>query len=156
MNKLLSQLKNMPAGELSAVIILAAAVITAAVYYFIYKNNIKKFIKYLEEALENDSFSEEIYSESFLKRHSKIVEKMADKLGDNKIISLTGLDKIWLSRLKTYPSERTERKILKYIPEKGSFTCFLTALRKGALASAFSEYINSDPGIHKPSPLRLR
>ncbi len=145
MNKLLSQLKNMPAGELSAVIILAAAVITAAVYYFIYKNNIKKFIKYLEEALENDSFSEEIYSESFLKRYSGIVEKMADKLGDNKIISLTGLDNIWLSRLKTYPSEKNERKILKYIPEKGSFICFLTALRKGALVSAFSEYINSDP-----------
>ena len=153
MGRLLSQLKNMPAWELSGIILLTAAIIGAAAYFFIFRKNARKFIKYLEEALENDSYSNEIYSQSFLKRHSGIVENMADKLEDNKIIRLTGLDKMWLKQIKTYPSEKNEKRILKYIPEQGLFSCFLIALKKEALTKAFSEYINSDQGNISKLPL---
>ena len=92
--------------------VLAAALAAAVIFYFLYRKNIKRFTKYLEEAVENNNFSSELYPDSYLKRHSAIVESIADKNEDNGIIYLTCLDKLWINQLKTYPSEKMLKKVL--------------------------------------------
>ena len=153
MDQLINMINNIPPAQAAALIAAALIIAGAAAYFFIKKRSIKKFTKYLEEALENSSFSYGIYTDSYVKRNSKIIESIADKSGDSSIIYLTGIDRQWLNQLKTYPSEKILLKVLKYIPQQALFTAFLLALRKEALKAPFMEYINSDPGNLKKLPV---
>ena len=153
MENVINLIKSIPQGQPTAAVIGAVIIAAAAAYFFIYRKNIKNFMKYLEEAAVDKDFSSGLYNESFLKRHSSIVESMADRTEDNSIILLTGLDRLWINQLKTYPSEKYLKKVLKYIPEQGLFTSFLLALRKDALKKSFIEYLDSDPGNLSRLPL---
>ncbi|MCF6335786.1 MAG: HEAT repeat domain-containing protein, partial [Spirochaetales bacterium] len=134
-------------GGSAAVIIIAALIFT-----LIYRKKRKQFIKYLSEALENNSFSSDIYSEDYVKRHSKIVENFADNT-DNKIIELTNLDQHWLRQLKKNPKEKDIKRILKYIPSRGLFSCFLAGLEKKSLTKNVLQFIGEEPGSLRKLPL---
>ena len=153
MEQIISTIKSIPPANLAAGITAAAAVAAAVIFYFLYRKNIKKFTKYLEEAVENNIFSSELYTDSYLKRHSAVVESIADKNESSGIIYLTRLDKIWINQLKTYPSEKMLKKVLKYIPQQSLFTCFVLALKKDALRKSFLEYLKEDSGNLKNLPL---
>ena len=124
MEQIISTIKSIPPANLAAGITAAAAVAAAVIFYFLYRKNIKKFTKYLEEAVENNIFSSELYTDSYLKRHSAVVESIADKNESSGIIYLTRLDKIWINQLKTYPSEKMLKKSIKIYTAAESFHLF--------------------------------
>lgn len=127
-------------------------VIVILISILVYRKKIKIFIKYLKESLENDSFSKDIYSPAFIQRHSKKIENFADK-ADNKIITLSCLNEIWLQKLNKNPKEHNVKRILKYIPEQGLFLCFLAALRKPKMTQLLLDYLGEEAGSLRQLPL---
>ncbi len=152
MDIVLNYINSLPlwivAGGGGAVIILIAVLITI----LIYRKKKIQFIKYMAEALENNNFSTEIYSEDYIRRHSKTIENFADS-GDYRIIGLTNLDKHWLQQLNKKPKEKDIKRILKYIPDKGLFSCFLAGLEKNSLIKIVLQFIGDEPGSLRKLPL---
>lgn len=152
MEKVITLLNKIPFWFLFSAALLLAVLITAFILYVFYRRKVRKFTAYLEEALENNNFSNEIYPSSFVKRHSKEIGNFAVKNG-NRIIYLTGLDRMWLRDLYDKPTVKRVEKILKFIPETGLFSCFLSALKKPALGAPLLEYIGDEPGSLRKLPL---
>ncbi|MCK5673746.1 MAG: HEAT repeat domain-containing protein, partial [Spirochaetales bacterium] len=152
MDKLLSTVYELPLWILIGTGILAIALITVILIFIILRKKTKTFIKYLEEAMGNDNFSKDLYSPDFIKRHSKKIESFADRKSF-KIISLSGLNGIWIQQLNENPKEQNIKRILKYIPEQGLFSCFLAALKKPHLTKLLLNYLGEEPGSLRQLPL---
>ena len=152
MDKLLNWVFEFPLWVIAAsgatIVILIAILIT----FILFRKKTGIFIKYLEEALENNSFSNDIYSSVFIKRHSKIIENFANRT-NNKIITLSGLNEEWINSLKKNPKEKTAQKILKFIPDQGLFSCFLGSLKKPNLSKLLLDYLGDEPGSIRQLPL---
>lgn len=127
-------------------------VIAALIFSMIYRKKIKNFIKYLKEALENDNFSNELYSPAFIKRHSQRVVNLANRT-DSRIIRLSGLDTEWLQQLKEKPKDKNVKRILKFVPAQGLFSCFLAAQKKPSITKLLLEYLGTEPGSLRQLPL---
>jgi HEAT repeat protein len=152
MDRFISLVNDIPLHVLIGAGVLIIAVIAALIISVIYRKKINKFIKYLDEALGNDSFSNEIYSPAFVKRHSKRVESFADRTS-SRIIPLSGLDIQWLQHLQEKPTEKNVKRILKYIPAQGLFSCFLAAQKKTSITRLLLEYLGEEPGSLRQLPL---
>lgn len=152
MDRIISLVNDIPLPVLIGTGVLIIAVIIALIISAIYRKKIKNFLKYLEEALENDSFSNEIYSPAFVKGHSKKVESFADRTS-SRIIQLSGLDIQWLHQLQEKPTEKNAKRILKYIPAQGLFSCFLAAQKKTSITRLLLEYMGEEPGSLRQLPL---
>ncbi len=152
MDKLINTVFNLPLWIILGSGFSIIAVIAILIFILVYRKKIKKFIKYLKESLENDSFSKDIYSPAIIQRHSKNIENFADKT-DNKIITLSGLNKIWIQKLIENPKEYNVKRILKYIPEQGLFSCFLAALKKPKLTKLLLDYLGEEAGSLRQLPL---
>ncbi len=152
MDNLLNSVYKLPLWLLIGAGIAIITVIAVIIIILIGRKKIRIFKKYLEESLENDSFSNEIYSTNFIAKYSTVIEKFADRSG-NKIISLTGLNRIWIQKLNDKPKEQYFKKILKYIPDQGLFSCFLAALKKPKLTKLLLEYLGNEPGSLRQLPL---
>jgi len=152
MNNLLNIVNELPLWILAGTGILVITIIVVIIVFILYRKKIKTFIKYLEESLENNSFSNEFYSQTFIKKHSKIIEKFANQTNKN-IITLSNLNNVWLQKLKAKPNEKYIRKILKYIPEQGLFYCFLAALKKPQFTKYLLEFLGDEPGSLRQLPL---
>jgi HEAT repeat protein len=135
-------------GSGATILIIVGILIIA----IISKRKNKNFIKYLSESLENDSFSTEVYSGSYIKKHSKKIETFADN-SNKKIIILSGLHKEWLKDLEEKPKEKNIKRILKYIPDEGLFLCFLAALKKTKLTKLLIDFLGEEPGSLRQLPL---
>lgn len=129
-----------------------AAIIAVLIISIIYRKRNNIFSKYLEEVIENDNFSNDFYSPAFIKRHSGKVAAFADRT-NSRIIKLTGLDAQWLEQLKEKPREKNVKKILKYIPEQGLFSCFIASLKRPAITKIILEYLGTEPGSLRQLPL---
>ncbi len=152
MEKFITLINEIPLRILIAGGLFAAAVIAVLIISIIYRKKIKNFIKYLEEAVENDNFSKELYSPAFIRKHSKEVENLADRT-DSRIIKLTSLDTQWLQQLQEKPKDKNVKRILKHIPGQGLFSCFLAAQKKPSITKLLLEYIGTEPGSLRQLPL---
>jgi HEAT repeat protein len=152
MDKIINLISELPFWILIGAGIIILALIAVLIIYRIYRRKIIGFKKYLKEALENDDFSNDIYSRIFVKRHSKKIETFADQTS-NSIITLSGLNQEWLQTLKEKPKEKNVKRILKYIPEQGLFSCFLAALIKPKLTELLLNYLGEEPGSIRKLPL---
>lgn len=149
MEKLVSAVQDLPLWILTGAGVVIIAVI---IFSFIYRIKIRIFKKYLEESLENDSFSTDIYSLDYVRRHSSIIEKFAEQ-PRKKIITLSGLNTTWIQILNKKPKEKNFKRILKYIPDQGLFSCFLAALKKTDLTKFLLEYLGEEVGSLRQLPL---
>ena len=127
-------------------------IIVGLIALYSYKRKIKNFTKYLEESLVNNYFSENIYSKNYIEKHSRILETLADSKG-NAIILNSGLNTQWLRQLKEKPREKNIKRILKYIPEEGLFSCFLSSLGKPKLTSLLIDFLGDEAGSLRQLPL---
>ncbi|MCK5199333.1 MAG: hypothetical protein KAR21_13330, partial [Spirochaetales bacterium] len=152
MDRFISLVKDIPLLILIGAGVLIIAVIAALIISIMYRKKIKNFVKYLEEALGNDNFSNELYSPAFVKRHSQKVENFANRT-NSRIIRLTGLDTEWLQQLQEKPKEKNVKRILKYIPEQGLFSCFLAAQKKTSITKLILAYMGTEPGSLRQLPL---
>ncbi|MCK5199742.1 MAG: HEAT repeat domain-containing protein, partial [Spirochaetales bacterium] len=152
MDKLINLVNGIPLLILVGAGVLIIVVIAALIVSTMYRKKIKNFVKYLEEALGNDNFSNELYSPAFIKRHSHKVENFANRT-DSRIIQLTGLDTEWLHQLQEKPKDKNVKKILKFIPAQGLFSCFLAAQKKTSITRLLIEYMGTEPGSLRQLPL---
>ncbi len=144
--------ETLPLGVTIGVFTFTVIVIVGLITLYLYKRKVKNFTKYLEESLVNNYFSENIYSKNFIEKHSKILENLADRKG-NTIILNSGLDTLWLRKLKEKPREKNIKKILKYIPEEGLFSCFLSSLGNQKLTSLLTDFLGDEAGSLRQLPL---
>ena len=80
------------------------------------------------------------YSPQALLRRSSVLEKYAARFGEE-IITLSGIDELWIARLAQSRSRRNFQRVLKYAPEKGLFQCFQAVLEKPGLGSQLMRWI---------------
>jgi len=145
-------LKSVPLWALAAVAGFIAAAAVSAVFAVIHKKRIRRLIDDLEKSLESGVFPSDLYKDSFLLRHSSRIENFARQHG-KEVLSLSGLDRIWLDRYRAKPDKKLMAKILEFIPEKGLFTCFLGVLEKNELSEPFLAFIGEEPGTLRKLPL---
>ncbi len=152
MDKFIDLIYEIPLWILIGAGIVVILTITVLIVFIILRKKNIIFKKYLDESLENNNFSNELYSQDYINRHSTAIEKLANR-SNNTIISLSGLNKTWIQKLKEKPNEKNIKRILKYIPEQGLFCCFLGALKKPKLTKYLLEYLGEDAGSLRQLPL---
>ncbi len=152
METIVKLIKSLPLGITVGGLAFIAAVIAGLITLILYKKKVKVFTKFLEESVESNYFSKNIYSEHFIERHSKIFENLADNKG-NTVILNSGLDVQWLKQLKEHPKEKNLKRILKYIPEIGLFSCFLSSLENPKFTKLLTDYLGNEPGSLRQLPL---
>ncbi len=74
--------------------------------------------------------------------YADYIEKLSRLYGQN-LPLLTGLDELWLKKLKTRPTRKTMLRLLKYVPEKSLFDVFSAVLAKKNLEKSFLRWIET-------------
>lgn len=72
--------------------------------------------------------------------YSDYIEKLSRLYGLN-LPHLTGLDNLWIEKLKKRPRGKYIRRLLKYVPEKALFEVMNSVLKKESLKKYFTEWI---------------
>jgi len=110
------------------ILILGEFCLLVLVLYLIQKYTTQRFEKRLNCVLLDPSLVEseihENYGTKSLLRKSKFIEKFAEKK-DMKIIKIIDMDRLWTEQLKRSRNKRNFKRVLKFAPEEGLFTCFL-------------------------------
>ncbi len=109
----------------------------------------KIFSKRLSEIAEDPELAGPLirkkYTPKRLLRLSSIIEKKTQ--AGPELISLTGIDDLWINRFSSRSNTRDFRRIVTYAPEKGLFVCFLAALEKKKYASMLNQWIHNHEDI---------
>lgn len=84
--------------------------------------------------------STDVFDDAELLRHSRTLERMAERDGDQ-VVDALQLDRLWTERL--YEKERPAdfRRVLRWGTDKGLFACFLMALRSRRYARMLRGYL---------------
>jgi HEAT repeat protein len=85
----------------------------------------------------------EKYSNEQLLRKSDIIEQIAKKTGAP-LIEAIGADRLWIDRLSKKKRFADFRRVLRFAPDKGLFTCFLVSLEKPKLSEELEKWLKSD------------
>jgi len=152
MKTIIKLIETFPFGITIGVSAFTVVLIAGLITLFLYKRKVKNFSKYLEESLVNNYFSKNIYSDNFIGKHSKFLENLANRKG-NAIILNSGLDTQWLRQLNEKPKEKNIKRILKYIPDKGLFSCFISSLNNPKLTNILTNFLGDEPGSLRQLPL---
>ena len=83
------------------------------------------------------------FSDTQLLRYSPAIERRADRRGPW-IVRELGLDRLWIQRLQRRRSAADMKRLLKYSPETGLFTCFLVSLGNRRRDVILREYLNDN------------
>ena len=149
----ISRLVNtIPLWAAAAVAGFILAFVVTIIVAVILKRRTRVLIKDLREAQESGVFPSEMYTDTFLLRHSRYIESFARSSG-REIVNLTGIDSLWLDRYRIKPGRKLMDRILEFIPEKGTFICFLGVLKKPKLAEHFFSSIGFEAGNLRKLPL---
>lgn len=101
------------------------------------------FLRRLRAALANPALAEarirDRYSPAALLRRSSLVEKVARH--HPQVVALTGLDDLWISRLKARGRGRDLARVLRFAPAKGLFAAFEVTLARPRLAPPFMAWL---------------
>lgn len=140
----------MPFWSIIAVIS-AIAVIIILIIVRIFLN--LSFLKACDRASADDEalkHFKEKYHDGILLRRSRLVEKSASKNGI-KLITDTGIDKLWEQQFLNQKKSGYLRKFIKYFPEKGLFFCILAGGSRASYQKIFQNMLahNSDANLLK-------
>jgi len=107
----------------------------------------RKFLRSLQELLDDPQSAQERFRNNYsiqtILRRSDQIESFAEK-NDPAIISLCGIDEIWIESLKQHKQKKEFERVLKYAPDRGLFWCFLAALEHRDLARRLLEWLEND------------
>ncbi len=126
------------AGGVAALILLMVVLVMAGKARFA-----RRVRKYL--AIPGTKERADYFTDEELLRRTRLIEKLTGKHGEV-LIHLLGIDRLWTDRLSGQARRSDFRRVLKYAPEYGLFTCFLAALKNVGLRSILRNYLadNSD------------
>ncbi len=130
-------------------IIAVMAVIAALVKNMISR---KRFYQILSEVIEGRDAETLLPEPKILLKRSKIIEQFAREKNPE-IISATGIDRLWLDRLREKRSESDLHRVLEFLPEKGLFTALLAAIENPALEKTVFNRIGGEPGFMRKMAL---
>jgi len=83
------------------------------------------------------------YDDATLLQRSGLVVRTALRLENETLPEAIGIDELWIRRLAQTHHASTMKRILRFAPDKGLFSCFAATLEKPRLAPIFNEWINS-------------
>ena len=116
-----------------------AAIVWVSVLRISFRNTLMR-------VLEAPELSKELihrrYSRATIALRSGVIEKVA-RAHDPRIITITGLDRIWTDRVISKARERDARKILELIPDTGLFACFMAALKSPRVATMLLSWLDT-------------
>ena len=128
-------------------IIIASSVLAAVILAFIIVIFIRKLVfkKKLLQLLKNPELTEgdsgTYFSRKRLLKRSTQIEKISIKYGQE-LLDICKINQYWLEELKKHKNKKLYKRILKYYPDKGLFTCFLIALEKKYYAEKLIQWLN--------------
>jgi HEAT repeat protein len=83
------------------------------------------------------------YSKERLLRKSGVIENVAKKAGEH-IIPALGIDRLWIDRLAEKKRLADFRRVIRFAPDKGLFTCFLASLEKPKFSEEIDKWLKSE------------
>jgi len=80
------------------------------------------------------------HSARWLLRHSRLIERLSREQGE-RLIPLTGIDRLWIDSLRRGGSLRDCRRVLAWAPDAGLFQCFLASMERPACAAELVRWL---------------
>jgi HEAT repeat protein len=127
------------AGAAFFVIVLVAVFL---IRFFVVR---KRLFDALSAAVEIGEPMKPSFSDRFLLRWSRRIEKFARKT-DPAVIRVCGLDDLWIERLKERKQERDLKRVLEFAADKGLFTGLLLAIENPAYRLLLTSRLGDEPG----------
>jgi HEAT repeat protein len=125
-----------------AVACVLAAVIALVLVILVMRIKFRREVLALVETPQRAPLLRRRYSKRVLRRRSALVERLACRQAGG-LVSLLGLDDIWVEQLRLKGRRRDFERVLRYAADKGLFQCFLESLnnknRSGLLVSWFQK-----------------
>ncbi len=84
------------------------------------------------------------FTDAELLRRSRLLERRLEA-GDERLVPALELDRLWTARLQQKERPADFRRVLRYAPATGLFSCFLVALGNRRLAAALRSYLSDHP-----------
>ncbi len=85
------------------------------------------------------------YNAATVSLRAGVIEKLA-RTKDPAVLRITGLDQIWIQRVRAKGRERDVRRVLELLPDQGLFACFMAALRSNTAAKLLLRWLDdNDP-----------
>ena len=120
-----------------------AAIVWVSVLRISFRNTLMRVLEAPELAKE---LIHRRYSRATIALRSGVIEKVA-RGHDPSIITITGLDQIWIDRVLSKARERDARKIIELIPDVGLFACFMAALKSPRVATLLLSWIDTSDDL---------
>ena len=90
------------------------------------------------------------YTDAALLRRSREIQQLAERVGPD-MLAQTGIDRLWVERLRTGKSRGDMQRVLRFVPQLGLFTAFEVALARRGLRPILLNWL-----IGTRDPLYLR
>lgn len=104
----------------------------------------RRFTQRLRGALANPALAGALlrdrYSAAELLGRSRLIERVAQQEGEQ-VVRLSGVDDLWIGRLRLRPRRRDMARVLRYAPDKGLFVAFQAALRSPRLGETLTAWL---------------
>ncbi len=143
------------AGEPMVIIASVMAVTAVIVLIALFIKGIvtrNRFYLLLTEILEGRDAKTLLPEPRLLLKRSKIIEKFAREK-EAAIISLTGIDQLWMDRLREKQRESDLHRVLEFLPERGLFTALVAAIKNPGLEKTVFNRIGGEPGFMRKMAL---
>jgi HEAT repeat protein len=136
------------------IIIIPGAVAVIAIAVLLVRNMISRnrFYHTLREIIDGRDAETILPEPKVLLKRTKIIERFAREKG-TEIIFATGIDRLWLDRLREKRSESDLHRVLEFLPEKGLFTALLAAIENPGLEKTVFNRIGGEPGFMRKMAL---
>ena len=142
MNAELVAFGDFPAWATTAAVAVVAVLVAAAVLERAARVRFRNILLRLAEAPEMaEELVHRVYSHATISRRSGVIEKLA-RSREPRLVKLTGLDRIWIERMRAKGHERDARRILEFCPDEGLFACFMAALWKPRVARILTTWLD--------------
>jgi len=134
---------GLPVWTLAGTFVVVMLVIAALVWLTVLRTAFRRrLLRVVEEPDKANQLIHRKLRRSTLALRSGLIEKIA-RNRDPRIVELTGVDRLWIERVRKRGRRRDIRRVLDLAPNKGLFACFAAALRKRAAAKLFLEWLES-------------
>ena len=81
------------------------------------------------------------YRPTTILMRSRLIEAVARR-GNREAIALSGIDRLWVERLRRLHRTRDAKRVLAFASDTGLFTVFLVALKKRSVAAQFKKWLD--------------
>jgi HEAT repeat protein len=144
MDEILAVIQSLP----PLLVFLIIACIVFLIMYWLWRTvaftRMKKVLRNLSnDQKQNKALIGERYSEAALLRRSRIIERYA-RLKGKEIISLLGMDALWIQKLLKRKGKADMLRVLEFTPETGLFSCFLVCLKKKFLFEFLKKWLDKN------------